>query len=147
MRGRRAFSLVEIVIVFVLVAVLSAVAAAGLRSIQRESRSRTARAALETVAGAQETYHLDRGRWGTSPDAFAAFSAGGLTVADAASTGPTVVSADEVNFDGHAALGLAVLDGNADCLTLVVLPPTVGGTAQIQRRPGSTCDGSLAVLP
>ena len=137
----------EVVVVLVLVTILSVVAAAALRNIQRESRSRTARAALETVAAGQEAYHLERGRWAISPEALASFSTGGLLVTASVSSGPSVVSVAEIVVDGQQALGAAVLDGNADCLTLAVLPPTDPGDQQIRRRPGATCEGAAAGLP
>ena len=130
-----------------LTALLSLIAVTTLKNIRSESRDRTARSALETVAGAQETYHLDRGRWGASAEAMTAFSSDEFTVTGSASTGPAVVSIAEIVFQGHEALGLAVLDGNANCLTLVLLPPELGQSENIQRRPGSTCNGMVAGQP
>jgi prepilin-type N-terminal cleavage/methylation domain-containing protein len=147
MRKRRAFSLIEVVVVLGLVGTLSLVAVSVLTNVRRESQDRTARTALESVAGAQETYHLDRGRWAVSSDAMAAFSRDEFTVTSGASYGPSVVSIGEVIFQGHDALGLAILDGNANCLTLVILPPEIGGSANIQRRPGGNCTGTSAGQP
>lgn len=144
MRPGKAFSLIEVVIALVISGILSGVAVALLTNVRRESHDRTARTALESVAGAQETYHLDRGRWAVSAEAKAAFSRGEFTVTGNASTGPSVVSVAEVTFQGRAALGLAVLDGNGNCLTLVVLPPETGGSEEIQRRPGGNCTGTTA---
>jgi len=144
MRSRRAFSLTEVVVVLVLIGILSLIAVALLTNVRRESHDRTARAALESVAGSQETYHLNRGRWGVSSDALTAFSSGEFTVTDGVSTGSSVVSIGEVTFQGHDALGLAVLDGNGNCLTLVILPPETGGSESIQRRPGGNCVGTTA---
>lgn len=144
MSTRRAFSLIEVVVVVSLVGILSMVAVALLTNVRRESHDRTARAALESVAGAQETYHLDRGRWAVSSAAMTAFSSGEFSVTDSASTGPSVVSIGEVTFQGRDALGLAVLDGNGNCLTLVILPPETGGSEEIQRRPGGNCTGTTA---
>jgi prepilin-type N-terminal cleavage/methylation domain-containing protein len=147
MRQPRAFSLIEIVVVLALTAILSLIAFTTLANIRSESRDRTARSALETVAGAQETYHLDRGRWGVTAEALTAFSRDEFTVTGGGSTGPDVVSIAEVTFQGHEALGLAVLDGNDNCLTLVLLPPELGQSEDVQRRPGSTCDGTTAGQP
>lgn len=144
MTPRRAFSLIEVVVVMVLIGILSLVAVALLTNVRRESHDRTARAALESVAGAQETYHLDRGRWAVSSDAMTAFSSGEFTVTDGPSSGPSVVSIGAVTFQGSDALGLAVLDGNGNCLTLVILPPETGGSEDIQRRPGGNCTGTTA---
>lgn len=145
MRERRAFSLIEVVVVLGIIALLSAVAATALRNIQRESRDRAARLSLETVTGAQETYHLERGRWGVSSAAMEAFSGGELSVTGGLSTGPDVVSVEELDEEG--ALGLAVLDRNGNCLTLVIFPPTENRSEEIQRRPGTLCRGSEADRP
>lgn len=147
MRKQRAFSLIEVVVSLGIIGTLSLVAVSVLTNVRRESQDRSARTTLESVAGAQETYHLDRGRWAVSSEAMTAFSRDDFTVTSGASYGPSVVSIGEVLFQGHNALGLAVLDGNANCLTLVILPPETGISANIQRRPGGNCTGTSAGQP
>jgi prepilin-type N-terminal cleavage/methylation domain-containing protein len=147
MRSFRAFSLIELAIVVALTAILSVIAVATLSNYQKESRNRSALVVLETVAGAQESYHLDRGRWATSGDALTSFSSGGVAVTGSASTGANVVAVAEILVDGEDALGLAILDGNGGCLTLVVMPPESGEDRDVQRRNGVVCDGDAAGQP
>lgn len=147
MRRTRAFSLVEIVVVVSLTAILSVVAVATLSNYQKETRDRSALVALETVAGGQESYRLDRGRWAVSDAALESFSGGELTVTDGTANAVNVVSVAEILVDGEDALGLATLDGSGRCLTMIVFPPETGESRNVQRRSGVVCDGDAAGQP
>jgi len=139
------FSLIEVLVTLVLVGVLSLVAWTSFSGYLSHARGQSARSLLESVAGSQENYYLNRGQWASSASSLAGLSSSDVQVTSGNSTGAGVVSVSVVNQGGQSRLGLAVLDGNGNCLTLLLSPPESGvGQPVVQRRALTTCNGAMA---
>lgn len=147
-RRRRAFGLIEVIVTFVLVGVVSAVAVMATRFVTSEVKDRVGATTLESAAGAEEAYYLSRGNWAMTAGALAVFSNGEIDVILGASTDSNTVSVAALNLVGvDNALGMAVLSREGICLTQILTPPETSITyaaKQVVLSGGATCTGALA---
>lgn len=132
----------ELVVTFVLVAILSSLAVSYFRSASRDVDDSLAKRTLESAAALQLAFHDSRGQFATSPADLATLTGDEVELVTTSSQGQTEVSVYSL---GSNEVGLAVLSSTGRCLTLVAgLSGPGEGIETRDVQSDSQCVGQLA---
>ena len=132
----------ELVVTFVIVAILGSVAVSYYRSATSDVDDSLARRTLESAASLQLAYQASRGEFATTPVDLSRISGDEVTLQIAASGSPAEVSVYDL---GSSTLGLAVLSSPGRCLTLLVELSGPGEQTEVRDvQSDSQCVGQLA---
>jgi prepilin-type N-terminal cleavage/methylation domain-containing protein len=142
MSTRRGFTLLEILIGLIIVAILAAIGSASFTRFNAAAHDRDARQRIDRVVLAQRGWATKHASWTT--DASELILGRGLVVVSALSRTPDEVS---LSVDDGTHLGLAVLSESGRCQAKYVGDPLLG-TAEIWvELPGDQpCSGWSAIL-
>lgn len=150
-RTPRGFTLLEIVAVFVVVAIMGAVAVVSFKKFADRTEASQTYQAIRAVAAAQETLRRTRGHFATTQvelkeiEAAYTYTVDGFTPSTALDTMSVAVSADAEAF------GVATLNSNGECVTIRQYQPRADRTLKDSRGlylPTSLqpCTGAQALL-
>jgi prepilin-type N-terminal cleavage/methylation domain-containing protein len=123
---RKAFSLIEVIVVFVVIGILLAVVASTAVWLDSKVDTAAAESSLDSVLSAQRESAFAYSAW--EPDTTKLNLPNGPTVSLEESTSPTVVSSF---IASSGDLFLSVQDGNGACIAWKVLDPLKGGSVII----------------
>lgn len=115
----RGFTLIEVLVVIVVIAVLASFVAPSLFRNVDDARVATAKAQIESFATALDAYRLDTGRYPTSAQGLAALNTRPTVDAPATWNGPYLRKAVPVDPWGHAYAYVAPGTVNAQSYDLV----------------------------
>src|SRR5262245_38380790 len=94
-KGKKGFTLIELMIVIAIIAIIAAIAIPGLLSSQRASNERNASTSLKTLASAEADFRANDRDWNHVNDFWTANIAGLYTMTSAAVTGATLGSTND----------------------------------------------------
>lgn len=135
----KAFSLIELIIVFIIIGILLSVAASTAVWLSSRTETASAESSLNTVLNAQRESSFAYAAWET--DFSALYLPSGPEVSAEVSLSPSLVSS-KVSSKGD--LYLAVSDANGNCIAWKVLDPLKGaGTIVLNVDPSSFCSAEV----
>ena len=136
------YSLMEIIIVFVIIGVLSTLAFVGFRFSETVVTDDLANNVLKSVELAQREYFLQRGSWLTDPNLLASFVPN--TEFASPAINPYSVSLVTEPFLDSFSLGVAVLTDSNNCLTLRLSPEGKNVEGSYEVTSEQQCSGRFA---
>jgi len=149
--SRHALTLLEIVVVFAILLMITALAAVSLRSVYYNAANRLAESSVSSAAAAQHSYYNTRNQFALTTNALHSLSQGEMKMllAPDSSFGPEQVSIASIphpDFDDGDLIGLAVLSNTGVCVTLLTPAPNYEHIFEPVILEGFefSCNGALA---
>src|ERR1041384_2779335 len=121
-KGKKGFTLIELMIVIAIIAIIAAIAITGLLSSQRASNERNASTSLKTLSSAEADFRANDRDWNHVNDFWTANVAGLYTMTSSAVTGNTANSTTDPSIK---LIELSVASADTDSVT----PPAGHETA------------------
>ena len=118
-KGKKGFTLIELMIVIAIIAIIAAIAIPGLLSSQRASNERNASTSLKTLSSAEADFRANDRDWNHVNDFWTANVAGLYTMTSSAVTGAALNSTSDPSIK---LIELSVASADTDAST-----PTAGG--------------------
>ena len=144
-RSRRAFTLIEMTVVGVVLLTIVAMSFVGFRAVDRRATGNRAKTELTQLAASLQGYYNSRGYYPTDQTTLAKIEPN-LVFQTSTITKQGVVSIAVGSSDGTDVLGMALLDASNQCVALRVTPDLAPSRASIVvDAPSGGCSGTYAI--
>lgn len=142
-RRPRAFSLLELTAVGVVLLTLMGISVVGFRAVEKRTVANRAKTELTQLASSLQGYYNARGYYPTDAPTLKIIEPN-LRATTATLTERGVVSLMTTNVSGVDVLGLAILDESGQCVMLRVTPDRSPSRASSTGGAPSSCSGTAA---